>query len=258
MTKKLIILNSSSLNKLELNENETFLIVKLKHPKLNELAQFLLIKSLDNIDLYDLYELINHNNELTSLFIDDYVQSDSLIYFASKFNFNYFLIDLLSKSGSSFIKLKDVKLKLIEQNKETISSKSNEEDILLNKFNLNTNNLSKLFDAKQSEDDMELKFNSKKLIEWFKEKLNNLVSYMENNNNSFLTSSSSSTSVIFNKTKQQQSDDKSNKIKTEAFNLLGQYLNSTCIDLLRNECNLNNTLNDTSNENNKVKKIKTN
>lgn len=56
-----IILNSS------LNDLEKLNLIKLKHPKSNEPNYFLLIETLNNE--FDLFELINFNVDLGSLFI---------------------------------------------------------------------------------------------------------------------------------------------------------------------------------------------
>ena len=67
--KRIIILDSSNsiIFNSDLNDLEKLNLIKLKHPKSNELNYFLLIETINNN--FDLFELINFNVDLGSLFI---------------------------------------------------------------------------------------------------------------------------------------------------------------------------------------------
>lgn len=71
-SKRVIIFDSSEsliLNK-SLNDLKSLNLLKLKHPKSNEQNYFILIET--DTHEYDLFELLNYNFELGSLFIGKY------------------------------------------------------------------------------------------------------------------------------------------------------------------------------------------
>lgn len=235
--KKILILNDISLN-----SANSISIVKLKHPKLNELVSFVLV---ENGPSTDLYELMSYSQEMGSLFIDDYVQSECCINIGNRFNLKYFLIEFLyQKSKAEFKSLDEFKLKFLES---IISDKLEKEqkDLVIKKLKeLDFSNLNSLFDVEDEKKSFIIKFNSSKCMDWLKKKADLLKTYMEN-------SSSSDTNLI--KQKQQNASDKESKLKLDAFELLAQYFNKDIAELLRKELHLNSPLDSNSNTNKKAK-----
>lgn len=109
MVKKLLILNDLTRKSLS---NKELKLVRLKHPKSNDLVPFLIVESCDDLLLY---ELISYSPEMASVFIDDFVQSDALLYMASPFNIIYFLMDFVAtlRSANSFKSIDEFKRSLL-------------------------------------------------------------------------------------------------------------------------------------------------
>lgn len=144
MVKKFLILNGESLSSIR---DEDLKLIKLKHPKSNELTPFLLVEKEDTVNFY---QLISYTDENSSVFIDDYVQSQSFVYLSSPFNINYLLIDFISTSTNS-------KYKSIDEFKKTFllhlfrdSLNDDQFDLVLKKLVVEEETLSKLFTVKKA------------------------------------------------------------------------------------------------------------
>jgi hypothetical protein len=71
-TKRIVILDSSESTVLKsgVNDLKNLNLVKLKHPKSNDFNHFLLAET--NEQEYDLFELLNYNADMGSIFIGIY------------------------------------------------------------------------------------------------------------------------------------------------------------------------------------------
>lgn len=106
--KKLVIANYSEIFTSKSTEIN---LVKLKHPKTNDLHSFLIVK--DGKKKSAIFELVSYSQDISSVFIDNYVQSDSVTYFATKFDIVYFLLSL---ADNEFISIEELKEKLAKEN----------------------------------------------------------------------------------------------------------------------------------------------
>jgi hypothetical protein len=240
--KKFLLIKSSNLLKLVVNQNdddhndgkELFIdLIKLKHPKQNVTTQFCFIQN-------SLYEMIEYStNDLSSVFIDDYVQSDCFTYFISKFNLVYFLINFLSNSTNvEFKSLDDLKLKLIDNICEDENDRQKLKDHL--DF-IQKDQIEKLFDLKENSGKIvQIKFNSSKCIEWLANKVESLRIYLDGT--AKVKNEKQETGL---KIKQEEAD--SSKSKLHAFELIAQYISSNLANKLRKELNLSSPLEDDSN-----------
>ena len=106
--KKLVIANYSEI----FTDQSEINLVKLKHPKTNDLHSFLLVKDVEKKGT--LFELVTYSQEIGSVFIDNHVQSDNVTYFATKFDIVYFLLSL--SDSNDFISVEHLKEKLAKEN----------------------------------------------------------------------------------------------------------------------------------------------
>jgi hypothetical protein len=236
MSKKILIIND------KLSSLDGGRLIRLKHPRTNEQSLFLLLSKNDEEKVSsELYELINYNQETTSCFIDDYVQSNLYVYFTNKFNLSYFLIKFISSNGKNeYDSYDDFKLKF----KKSLSDR---DEHLLNELEFFQQNdissrLENLFDLKQLSDQrIQIKFNSSKCVEWLKTKCHQMQTLIE--------------TQMLSQNKKSNTDHAS-KAKQEAFELISQYLDTNLSDLLRKELNLNSPLDSTKDNQNDSKKAK--
>ena len=243
--KKFFLIKSSNLLKLVVNQSnddgdEELLIdlIKLKHPKQNVATQFCLIQN-------NLYEMIEYStNDLNSVFIDDYVQSDCFTYFLNKFNLSYFLINFLSStSNTEFKSLDELKSKLIDFICEDVK---NDGQKLRDHLNfVDKEQLEKLFDLKESTGKIQLNFNSSKCIDWLSNKVEKLRVYLDGT-----VAAKTEKQPTGLKIKQEEVD--SAKSKLHAFELIAQYINPSLANKLRKELNLGSPLEDDSNNSGKI------
>jgi hypothetical protein len=234
-SKKIVILNQKNL------QDKNFVIVKLKHPKSNELAPFL-ITALNEKES-KIYELLTYRQEMGSMFIDEYVQSECAIYLSAKFNINYFLISYVTSLSKyefeSIDSFKNAFLEFLLGSKKSLIKDSN---FPLNNLSFSVDTLEKMFDAKETSNGIQVRLNTTKIIDWLKDKCERLSTILENN-------AKNSTNIT---AKAKQTDEKDvNKFRLEAFELVSQYINNSLAGTLRKDLNLNSPLE--TNENKRAK-----
>lgn len=167
------------------------------------------------------------------------MQSDCLIYLASRFNIDYFLLYLVyNQTNDSYASLDELKSKLLEMN--SIEKSTWLADALTSKLVVTTRNYENLFDV---EDNTKLRYNQVKCMKWLKEKFNAVRLYLE--------SQRVQASELKTKVKSEPDDE---KVKYEAFELVSQYLDKSLADKFRKELNLVNPLDDNGNNKNKRSK----
>ena len=209
--KKLLIINQDSfLPLLKNGENEvkTIKIKKILHPKTNEPRSFILIPN------KCLLELIKHEPEYNSVFIDNCVQSNSNMHFATKFNVTYFIISTLYNNQTEYHSL----------DKLYVNDEIENKKIYLKEY-INLNEIENIFDVKK-EEEVQIKFNLGKCLEWLKSKVLKLDEF-------------------FKKNADNKKDLNSLKVSNEndflinSFELIAQYINSSLCQLLTKELDLN-------------------
>ena len=228
MVKKILIVNHPEIESLKDSGNHID-ILKLKHPKSNELRSFALISD-------DLYEFISLNQDGNSMFIDDSVQSDYQCVFATKFDFRYFLISTL-QSRSEYISIEDVKSCLIDQSSADENVKKTLSTFLKN-ITI-SKDLDDLFDVKKSSKKIEIKYNQEKCLDFLKNKVELLQKYLEKA-----------------RSNEKQPKDSQEKNKSEAYELICQYLSAKLAEPLRKHMGLSSPFE--SSENHDRKRTKTN
>ncbi|CAF0738000.1 unnamed protein product [Brachionus calyciflorus] len=230
--KKILILNQTKI--VDSADLKTIGILNLKHPKEGEKVPFLIHETCDDLIIY---ELINYTQETSCLFIDNYIQTDSLIYFLTKFNLCYFIIDFLTNCDQfefeSVDEFKSKLFKYLTDSKEEFSSLSK----------LKLPDLKLFFDVTEDESKFEIIFNGSKCNEWLKTKIDKLCNLIETSNNG----------VEIKKKLNDDPKDKNDKIKQEAFDLISQYLNKNISTKLRKELSLSSPLTELSSENKRAK-----
>lgn len=140
MIKKLLIINRQSLKSLD---GKQLAILNLKHPRVNEPLPFLAVETNDAIRIY---ELMSYSPELSSVFINDYVQSDAYVYLAAEFNIAYFTIAFVSESrGAIEFKSLDEFKRLLLANLTSNTLDRDQIDNMSNKLDITLESLNKLF-----------------------------------------------------------------------------------------------------------------
>lgn len=221
--KKILILDQN--DKVELNEADKISLLYLRHPKEGQKVPFFVYESPDGISLY---EMINYCQENSCVFIDEYTQTDSFIYFLTKFNLGYFIIDFMTNTDQfGFESETDFKKKLFF----FLSESNFEEDFLLK---LNFPRMENFLDLEKSDLSIEITFNASKCNEWLKSKILKISDLM----------------LSFSEKKNDGNDD---KLKQDAFDLVSQYLNRNISAKLRKELGLSSPLGESSNENKRAK-----
>jgi hypothetical protein len=213
-SKKLVILNQDILlslfknDKSEMNLN----IKKFMHPKTSEPRLFVIMPN------FQFYELIKYEPEFSSVFINDFVQSNINMFFATKFNVNYFLISILySKEGE------EVSLYNLVLNDE-IKNKS----VNLKEF-IDIGKLEILFDIKKNDDDdVKIKFNLNKCLNWLKNKVLKLELYLK----------SIEKKNDLKEIKMSKSSNKNEEL-ISSLEIVAQYINTNLQQLLIKELDLN-------------------
>ena len=151
MNKKILILNDQRV--VDLNNTTELHIYKLKHPKTNELHSFLLLENA-------LYELVSYNQE-TSMFVDEWVQSEGLVYFGTKFNLNYFFLSICFSNKSKSYSFNQLLTQLLESS--SIDIKSKEATFLIEKLEQDLPEvLERLFDLDDDKQEIKIKF----ILQW--------------------------------------------------------------------------------------------
>jgi len=230
---KIVILNDAKLTEC-LNSNESsFKTIKLKHPKLNQFTPFILVQNETIESSFNLYELVSYTQDMGSLFINEYVQSECLLYFSTKFNMRYFLIDFVSTtSQSDFSSLKEFKEKFLKYILEEASVDNKIKTLFEN--SIESAQLKEFCDIKEDAKGFCVKFSLSKCVKWLVQKIDPIKKYLESNNHSDL--------VKRETTKEKSKDDKDKeeaKFKMEAFELVAQYVNKNVSEALKKELNLN-------------------
>ena len=228
---KIVILNDAKLNNVLNDPKAEFKIIRVKHPKLGEPTPFILVKN--GQETINLYELIGYNQDMGSLFVNQYVQSECKMYFSSQFNVNYFLIDFThGLAQTEFASLKDFREKFI---KYLLGDKLGpKENGLLTKLLelIDMSSLTTFCDVEDSKKLFRVKFNADKSLAWLKQKIEPIAVYLKEH--------SSCLDLLKpqkEKTKEDVDRDEA-KIKLESFELLAQYLNKNLADTLRKELQL--------------------
>ena len=217
---KLVILNDENLTKVLNSGEPSFSIVKLKHPKLTEKTPFIYVKD----DEFRLYELISYTQEMGSLFINEHVQSECLVYFSTKINFNYFLIDFVSTTKQTeYDSFLEFKQKFMEH---LCSSDANQFDAINMDFMLT--GLKEFCDVNEDKKKLNVKFNTSKCVAWLIKKIETIKVYLQ----ALMSSNSLKEKVI------KETDKEEAKIKLDSFELLAQYVNKSVAEALRKEMNL--------------------
>lgn len=221
--KKILILDQSDGG--EISETKKMSLLHLRHPKDGQKVPFFVHESIDGIVLY---EMMNFCPENSCVFIDDYAQTDSFVYFLTKFNLGYFIIDFLTNSDQfEFESAMDFKKKVLN-----FLTESNFDEDFVQK--LKFPKLENFLDLIESDSRIEITFNSSKCNEWLKSKILSISNLM--------------VSLSDKKT-----EDNENKLKQDAFDLISQYLNRNISAKLRKELGLSSPLGESSSENKRAK-----
>lgn len=225
--KKLLILNQAVLLR-QLEDTSEINVIKLKQSKSGELGSFLLLgNSQENSQ--ELFELIAYTPEIGSAFIDNYVQSECLAYFATNFDFVYFLISLSYADKNNYNSLDQLTsnlLKSSEEHKDALQWLKQPSTVLLEE----------IFDTDMLNNQIRIKFNQVKCMNWLGIKVKTVQRYLSD--------------------KSKRDSDKSivdeEKVKLEAFELVCQYLDKDLSGPLRKESQLSSPLD--TNDCNKIKR----
>jgi hypothetical protein len=237
LTKKLIFLDQRDLKKGSIE------LLKLKHPKAGEILPFLI--SINGENQLTFHEIVSYNQELGSVFIDDYVQSENSIFLASRFNLNYFFLNFVSSLNKfEFESIEAFTSKFIDYLTDTKDTLVKNPDCLLAKLSVTVSNLAKLFDVKEKGKAIEVRINNSKVVAWLKNK----VEFLREN----LEKDSDNSNRVQVKVKQPVEEDNSAKFRLEAFELLAQYVEKSIAESLRKDLNLASPL-ESSSENKRQK-----
>jgi hypothetical protein len=232
---KILILNDAKLTELLNTKESSFKIIKLKHPKQNESTPFILVQSENSNSSLNLYELISYTQDMGSIFINDYVQSECMVYFSTKFNLRYFLIDFLSVSNQSdFSSLNEFKEKFLKYILVDPTLDTSVKTIFENC--VDTSILKEFCEIKEDTKNFNVMFKMEKCLTWLVQKIDSIKLYIQSNIQSDL--------VKRDVTKEKIKDDKEKeeaKWKMEAFELVAQFVNKKISESLRKELNLNDT-----------------
>lgn len=212
--KKLLLINESEIISSKNDENN-ILIKKFKHPKTQELRPYLLISD------KNLFELIKYEPEYNSVFIDNYIQSSSQMYFATEFNVNYFMIAIAYDRQNDYLDLNELYITDEIENKPVYLKK------LINSDKIDE----RLFDVKH---DFNFKFNLNKCLNWLKIKVLTLNEFLNSSNKS--NKILSAATVTVSKTNAENSK---NDLLINSFELIAQYVNASLCQLLIKELDLN-------------------
>lgn len=212
-SKKLVILNQEILLSLFKNDkSEVNLSVKrFMHPKTSEPRLFVIRPN------FQFYELVKYEPEFSSVFIDDFVQSNINMFFATKFNVNYFLISILYNKEGEEVSLDNLVLN------DEIKNKS----VKLKEF-IDIEQLETLFDFKKDDDDVKIKFNLNKCLKWLKNKVLKLEVYLKSFENK---NDPKEIKMIKNSNK--------NEELISSLEIVAQYINTNLQQLLIKELDLN-------------------
>ena len=101
--------------------------------------------------------------------------------------------------------------------------------------------LEKIFDTKNCDGEIQLKFNQTKCIDWLAKKCNALETHLKSVN-------------VTQNTKAVVTEQTEEKLKLEAYELMCQYLDKALNEPLRRELKLSSPLD--TNDNNKIKRVK--
>jgi hypothetical protein len=174
MLKKLVILNSFNLTKFEQQENELS-IVHLKRRQLgsNEQVPFLFIENKQNLHVYEL--LSYQPTETSSVFIDNYVQSEAFVYLAFAFNWQYFLIDFVQAlNENEFTSIEEFREKFLQNLMIRDSDEMSIRRWACKLQVIQIEYLNRLFDCNETSSTIKsfrVSFNSKKCLNWLKGKV---------------------------------------------------------------------------------------
>ena len=225
---KLVILNDPNLTA-TLNAG-SFRVLKLKHPKMNEQTPFILVEAAHSLHVY---ELMSYSQEMGSLFVNDYVQSECGLFFSSKLNLSYFLIDFVSTtSQKEFASRKEFDQKLAQHlfsAKEEAADKSQSISKLVT--TIADSCLKEFCDVKEEAKKMQVTFNMKKCVAWLSKKIEALKVYLAQTMTSTIT-------VTKIKEDPAAKDKEEARIGMEAFELIAQYVNKSVAEALRQELGL--------------------
>lgn len=238
MTKKIVILNNQNRKSLEENELK---LVNLKHPKTAELVPFLLAT---NETTLSVYELISYAQDTSSIFVDNYVQSDPSVYLASEFNLKYFLIDFVYNSNEIQVESIDSFKEKFLQNLLTGDKSSPVGDFNIPKLArkltvINELYLDELFVIKRQDtgkNPIKIVFSKSKCIDWIKGKIGQLEKHFEKNEST--ESSKKSVKMEIAETRAQ----------LDAFELVCQYISKDFYPNLRKELKLESSIIDETNK----------
>jgi hypothetical protein len=242
LSKKVIFLDHKDLKQGSLE------LVKLKHPKAGELLPFLVsVNSEGNVNFH---EIVSFYQELGSVFIDDYVQSENSIFLSSRFNLNYFLLSFVSSlTKFEFDSIEAFKSKFIDFLTDAKDMLTKHPDCLFAKLEVSVSNLSKLFDVKETGKRIEVRVNTSKVVEWLKSKVELLKVNLEKDGEN--------SSRVQAKAKQQPVEESNAaKYRLEAFELLAQYVEKGLAESLRKDLHLASPL-ESSSENKRQKQTVT-
>jgi hypothetical protein len=211
-SKKLLIINKEALDS---SGTLVFCIRQLKHPKTREPAYY----AIDSKN-YKIYELVNYEHDLNSVFIDEYISSECKLNFASKFNISYMLLSMCFESQNEFICLTRLNL-FTEDADDKVIKNLNE----FYKLFINVDELNDLFEVKYDENGSVLvKFNLAKCIKWLREKIVRLNLY-------FMSLSARTVKKI--------GEGDADSFRFDSFELIAQYIDNGLCDILRTELNIN-------------------
>ncbi|RNA39877.1 hypothetical protein BpHYR1_012483 [Brachionus plicatilis] len=221
--KKILILDQS--DRVEFEEAKKIRLLHLRHPKEGEKVPFFVHESTDGINLY---EMMNYAPENSCVFVDDYIQADTFIYFLTKFNLGYFVIDYLTNSDQfEFESELDFKKKLFN-----FLTESSIDEELLKKINFPE--IGTFLDLAKSDSTIEITLNNSKCYEWLKAKISKISNLM----------------ASLSDKKNENNED---NFKQDAFDLLSQYLNRNISAKLRKELGISSPLGESSSENKRAK-----
>lgn len=228
---KILILNDAKLTELLNAKESSFKIIKLKHPKQNESVPFILVQSENSNSSLNLYELISYTQDMGSIFINDYVQSECMVYFSTKFNLRYFLIDFLSVSSQSdFSSLNEFKEKFL---KHILVDPSLDSSVkaLFGNF-VDTSILKEFCEIKEDTKNFNVMFKMEKCLTWLVQKIDSIKLHIQ--------SDLIKRDVAKEKIKEDKEKEEA-RWKMEAFELVAQFINKKISESLRKEVNLNDT-----------------
>jgi hypothetical protein len=241
LSKKLLFLNNKDVQQGGLE------LVNLKHPKANEITPFLV--TCDEESRVVFHEIISYNQELGSVFIDDYCQTENCILIGSRFNINYFLLNYVtSLTKFEFDSTDAFTAKFVEfltgGGKDWLSKNPAS---CLNKLKITAAGLGKLFDVtERGSKGVEVRLNTTKAVEWLKSKVELLRENLEK-------TAVENASRAHVKVKQAVEEDVTSKYRLEAFELIAQYIGKDLAESLRKEVKLASPLAESSSDNKRQK-----